>query len=54
VRAYLLVARDLLGFAGIGLLSYGAWLVLPPTGFMVGGALLYLTARAAPLPPEGG
>lgn len=27
--------------AGGGLLSYGSWLVYPPAGFLMGGALLF-------------
>lgn len=41
-------APDLLIAAGIGLLSYGAWLVYQPAGFAVGGALiLFIGARTA-------
>lgn len=31
---------DLCALAGAGLVSYGAWLVYEPTGFIVGGAIL--------------
>lgn len=31
---------DLAGFAGAGLISYGAWLIYQPAGFLVGGGLL--------------
>jgi len=32
--------RDAAGLAGAGAVAYGAWLVYPPAGFMVGGGLL--------------
>ena len=32
--------RDLVGLSGVGLVSYGAWLVYPPAGFIVGGSLM--------------
>jgi hypothetical protein len=32
--------RDLAGLSGVGLVSYGAWLVYPPAGFIVGGTLM--------------
>jgi hypothetical protein len=31
---------DLAGFSGAALISYGAWLIYPPAGFIVGGLLL--------------
>jgi hypothetical protein len=34
---------DLCALAGAGLLSYGAWLIYEPSGFIVGGALLLTT-----------
>lgn len=34
---------DLLMIAGAGTLSYGAWLIYEPAGFLVGG-VLFLTA----------
>jgi hypothetical protein len=34
------VARDGAGLAGVGLISYGAWLVYPPAGFIIAGAML--------------
>lgn len=41
---------DVAGLAGVGLLSFGSWLVYRPAGFIVAGALLLtlavLTARA--------
>ena len=36
--------RDLAGLSGVGLVAYGAWLIYPPAGFMVGGSLLILGA----------
>lgn len=36
--------RDLAGLCGVGLVSYGAWLVYPPAGFIVGGAMLIVGA----------
>lgn len=35
---------DGLGLAGAASLSYGAWLVFPPAGFIVAGALLLVAA----------
>lgn len=34
------LARDCAGLTGVGLVSYGAWLVYVPAGFITGGALL--------------
>ncbi len=34
------VIVDGLGFAGAAAISYGAWLIYVPAGFLVGGALL--------------
>lgn len=36
--------RDLAGLSGVGLVSYGAWLVYPPAGFIVGGSLMFVGA----------
>ena len=36
--------RDLAGLSGVGLVAYGAWLIYPPAGFIVGGCLLILGA----------
>jgi hypothetical protein len=33
------VANDAVGFAGAGAVAYGAWLIYPPAGFLVGGTL---------------
>lgn len=45
------IAPDLLGIAGAASMSYGAWLIWPPVGFIVGGILLLsvatLIARAS-------
>ncbi len=35
---------DLVGIAGAGCVSYGAWLVYRPAGFLVGGLLLMSAA----------
>lgn len=40
VRALPSLICDLAGFAGAGLVAYGAWLVYAPAGFLVGGVLL--------------
>ena len=34
------LARDCAGLTGVALVSYGAWLVYPPAGFIAGGTLL--------------
>lgn len=43
------LARDAAGLAGATLIAYGAWLVFPAAGYIVGGVLLIsgalLTAR---------
>ena len=36
--------RDLIGLSGVGLVSYGAWLIYPAAGFIVGGTLLIVGA----------
>ncbi len=36
--------RDLAGLSGVGLVAYGAWLIYPPAGFIVGGCLFLLGA----------
>ena len=38
------LVRDLAGLCGVGLVSYGAWLVYPPAGFITGGLLLIIGA----------
>lgn len=59
VRAAMTAARvvagewtpDTLLMAGAGCVSYGAWLIYPPAGFIVGGLLMlvggYLSASTA-------
>lgn len=37
-------AADVIGLAGAGALSYGAWMVYSPAGFIVAGVLLLATA----------
>jgi hypothetical protein len=34
------IVRDFAGLSGAVLVSYGAWLVYPPLGFIVGGSLM--------------
>ena len=36
--------RDLAGLCGVGLVSYGAWLICPPAGFITAGILLIVGA----------
>lgn len=43
------LARDLAGLCGVGLVSYGAWMIFPPAGFIVGGSLLIVGALLAAL-----
>ena len=38
------LVRDLAGLCGVGLVSYGAWLIHPPAGFITGGILLIVGA----------
>ena len=45
------IAWDLAGIAGAALLSYGAWLVYRPAGFIVAGALLFIGSILAALAP---
>lgn len=33
-------ARDIVGLAGAALMSYGAWQVYEPAGFVIGGLML--------------
>ena len=32
--------RDVAGLGGVGLVSYGAWMISPPAGFITAGILL--------------
>lgn len=34
------ILRDLIGLASVGLIAYGAWLIMPAAGFIVAGTLL--------------
>lgn len=43
------LVRDVVGLAGVGLVSYGAWLTYPPAGFITGGVLLIVAAALAAL-----
>jgi hypothetical protein len=45
--------RDFAGLAGAGLVSYGAWLVYAPAGFVVGGLLLLAGAVLHALGAKG-
>jgi hypothetical protein len=38
------LVRDLAGLCGVGLVSYGAWMIYPPAGFIAGGFLLIVGA----------
>ena len=38
------LVRDLAGLCGVGLVSYGAWMIYPPAGFITGGILLIVGA----------
>ena len=38
------LVRDLAGLGGVGLVSYGAWMVYPPAGFITAGILLIVGA----------
>ncbi len=44
VRAVPGTIIDIMGLAGVGLISYGAWLIYAPAGFIVGGSLLLAAA----------
>lgn len=34
------LVRDIAGVAGVASIAYGAWLITPPLGFIVGGAIV--------------
>lgn len=38
------LVRDLAGLCGVGLVSYGAWLIYTPAGFITAGILLIVGA----------
>lgn len=38
------LVRDLAGLCGVGLVSYGTWMIYPPAGFITGGILLIVGA----------
>lgn len=38
------LSREIMGFSGVAVFSYGAWLAWHPAGFMVGGTLLIVGA----------
>ena len=38
------LVRDMAGLCGVGLVSYGAWLIYPPAGFITAGILLIVGA----------
>lgn len=38
------LVRDMAGLCGVGLVSYGAWMIYPPAGFITGGLLLIIGA----------
>jgi hypothetical protein len=38
------LVRDLAGLGGVALIAYGAWLIYPPAGYIVGGVLLVIGA----------
>lgn len=47
--------KDSIGLAGVGLVSYGAWLVLPAAGFITGGLFIIvgvLLNSFKPRPPK--
>ena len=50
-RAIPSMLRDAAGLCGVGLITYGAWLIYPPAGFITGGILLvvgvYLLSASA-------
>jgi hypothetical protein len=38
------LVRDLAGLCGVGLISYGAWLIYTPAGFITAGIMLIVGA----------
>jgi hypothetical protein len=43
--------RDALGVVGAGLIAYGAWLISPACGYIVGGILLLIGSILSALAP---
>jgi hypothetical protein len=43
-KAPLFDARDVVGIVGVGLVTYGAWLIYQPAAFLVSGGLLIMAA----------
>ena len=41
---YAELLRDGAGLLGLGLVSYGAWLIYPPAGFITAGVILVAAA----------
>jgi hypothetical protein len=39
------IIRDVLAFAGLGSVTFGAWLAYPPAGYVVGGMAALLLSR---------
>ncbi len=53
-RKAVVLIRDLFGLVGVGAISYGAWLIYEPAGFLVGGAILAAVAAVGALRPASG
>lgn len=41
------LARDAVGVSAVASISYGAWLIYPPAGFVVGGLIILAGVIAA-------
>lgn len=59
MSAAAVILRDVVGLAGAASITYGAWLIHPAAGFIVGGFLalvgaLALGRAAQPAPPPNG
>jgi len=59
MKTLAVIARDVLGFAGMSVIVYGAWLIYQPAGLITAGAfavigavLLSMSDRPAPSPDE--
>ena len=46
--------RDLLGLVGVAAMSYGAWLIYEPAGFIVGGVIVAAVAAIGAFRPASG